>query len=368
MQSAQQIMRTTEQTNGPVCDKCLSKLAPAGEEFQPDDIRRKLAKTGILAREMGTCSQCGAESIVNRFDAPAPGAPTQDSVGGAEATTEQYLEAIAVQLNATAQNIVAQGQINERVVSRLLNLESNLKQLDRKMQTLISTGGLGRQPSVYMGDNIVLTRVLGRFKMLVDTSDLCNVSGLIADGHLDMGTTDYLDGLLNPGLTIVELGAGIGYYTLILAAGVGPTGRVHAIESNAKNFELLNKNLEGNGLSERFGYDVHTHAAGAPNAKLLEMFSEKSLDIVKVGASAFTAETLETLKSLSAKSPAVQCVVDFSRGVFHDAGIDSATLFSAIRRSGFAAKLLGLRGAFDPAWDGLSVPGAATGTFVLTKI
>jgi len=287
---------------------------------------------------------------------------------GTEPNTEEYLEAIAAQLNAAARNIVTQGQINERIVSRLLNLEANFKQLDRKMQTLISTGGLGRQLSVYVGDNTVLTRVLGRFSMLVDTSDLCAVSSLITGGHLDMATTDYLDGALGQGMTVVEVGAGMGYYTLIMAAGVGPTGRVYASESSAKNLELLKKNLDANGLSARFGYDVQTHAAKTPNAKVLDALSERPADLVKVGASAFTAETVRILEVIASKSPAVQCVVDFSKNVLQDAGIEAAALFAAIRHAGFAAKGLGLRGTFDPAWDGLSVPSAATTSIVLTKI
>jgi hypothetical protein len=373
MLSVQQIATTTEQNRGPACDQCLSAATRSDTVFQIDDPRQQLVKMGMATREWGTCSQCGTQGIVNRFSTSPPGSPSlgsqpPGSLKGTEPNTEEYLEAIAAQLNAAARNIVTQGQINERIVSRLLNLEANFKQLDRKMQTLISTGGLGRQLSVYVGDNTVLTRVLGRFSMLVDTSDLCAVSSLITSGHLDMATTDYLDGALDQGMTVVEVGAGMGYYTLIMAAGVGPTGRVYASESSAKNLELLKKNLDANGLSARFGYDVQTHAAKKPNAKVLDALRERPADLVKVGASAFTAETLRTLKVIASKSPAVQCVVDFSKNVLQDTGIEAEALFAAIRHAGFAAKRLGLRGTFDPAWDGLSVPSATTTSIVLTKI
>jgi FkbM family methyltransferase len=55
--------------------------------------------------------------------------------------------------------------------------------------------------------------------------------------------------LLQPGDTVVDAGANIGYYTLLAAQAVGAKGHVHAIEPDPDNLRLLNENLALNGLS-----------------------------------------------------------------------------------------------------------------------
>ena len=48
------------------------------------------------------------------------------------------------------------------------------------------------------------------------------------------------------GDNVVDLGANIGYFTLILAKLVGPTGKVFAFEPDPRNLTLLKKNIEYN--------------------------------------------------------------------------------------------------------------------------
>ena len=48
------------------------------------------------------------------------------------------------------------------------------------------------------------------------------------------------------GDNVVDLGANVGYFTLILAKLVGPTGKVFAFEPDPRNLTLLKKNIEYN--------------------------------------------------------------------------------------------------------------------------
>ena len=48
------------------------------------------------------------------------------------------------------------------------------------------------------------------------------------------------------GDNVIDLGANIGYFTLILAKLVGPTGKVFAFEPDPRNLALLKKNVEYN--------------------------------------------------------------------------------------------------------------------------
>lgn len=53
--------------------------------------------------------------------------------------------------------------------------------------------------------------------------------------------------LIKKGMTVVDVGAFIGYYTLLAAKRVGDNGKVFAFEAAPNHFKLLLKNIEING-------------------------------------------------------------------------------------------------------------------------
>ena len=54
---------------------------------------------------------------------------------------------------------------------------------------------------------------------------------------------------IKPGMHVLDVGANIGYFTLLFARLVGPTGHVYAFEPEPRNFELLQRNITRNGYS-----------------------------------------------------------------------------------------------------------------------
>jgi FkbM family methyltransferase len=54
--------------------------------------------------------------------------------------------------------------------------------------------------------------------------------------------------VLRPGMTFLDIGANVGYYTLLAAYAVGSTGTVHAFEANPQVFETLRGNVQRNGF------------------------------------------------------------------------------------------------------------------------
>jgi FkbM family methyltransferase len=56
-----------------------------------------------------------------------------------------------------------------------------------------------------------------------------------------------LEELVQPGWTVIDVGANIGYFTLLMANRVGPQGKVIAFEPLIENFSILRENIKLNG-------------------------------------------------------------------------------------------------------------------------
>jgi FkbM family methyltransferase len=54
---------------------------------------------------------------------------------------------------------------------------------------------------------------------------------------------------IKSGMTVIDIGAHIGYYTLLFAKYVGATGSVFSFEPSPSNFDMLARNVELNHLS-----------------------------------------------------------------------------------------------------------------------
>ena len=62
---------------------------------------------------------------------------------------------------------------------------------------------------------------------------------------------DIIQTEVHEGMVAFDLGANIGYVTLVLSELVGPKGHVFAVEPSPRNFEILKRNIELNNYSDR---------------------------------------------------------------------------------------------------------------------
>jgi FkbM family methyltransferase len=115
--------------------------------------------------------------------------------------------------------------------------------------------------NAYLGGNVSLCRVLGRYRMYVDTTDYGITPHLMLDGYWEMWVTEAMMRTVRRGSVVADIGANLGYFSLLLADLVGPEGKVLAFEANPHMAELAYKSIDINGFGAIT--DMHSVALGA---------------------------------------------------------------------------------------------------------
>jgi len=81
--------------------------------------------------------------------------------------------------------------------------------------------------------------------------DRCISRQLLETGIWEPFETSLVQRFLGPGDVFVDVGANIGYFTVLAAHHVGPRGRVYAVEPDPANVALLRDNLQRNACEDR---------------------------------------------------------------------------------------------------------------------
>lgn len=104
---------------------------------------------------------------------------------------------------------------------------------------------------IYLGDYRALTRTIFGQKMFVDTRDISVGPHILMEGFWEMWITRVFRETIKKGMTVVEVGANIGYYTLLAAKQISSSGKLYAFEANPQVFDILYQNILVNGLLDR---------------------------------------------------------------------------------------------------------------------
>lgn len=161
----------------------------------------------------------------------------------------------ASRLAARARRALGITELTERVAA-----------LEGRLGTLpVPESSYPRGP-LYFGDHTALVATRWGAKMLVDTRDAAIAPWLALDGLWEPHVTAWLQATLRRGQVFVDVGANVGYFTLLGARLVGPEGRVVAVEAHARLFEILKRNAVINGV---YGHvTLHQRAAWSEDTEL----------------------------------------------------------------------------------------------------
>ena len=190
--------------------------------------------------------------------------------------------------------------------------------------------------------------------------------------------SDALRGFLAPGMTFLDIGAHVGYMTLLAAGAVGPTGRGIAMEPAPGNFELLQANLLRNrarnvvavpaaawketgpvtfSLDE---FNTGDHRAYArPDAETFQvpgyalddiLPAAMTVDVVKVDAQGTDHLALQGMAATLARCRPVMLVEYWPPGII-ELGDEPLAVLDVYRQLGYEITVLGAAGAGPPAPD-----------------
>ena len=127
----------------------------------------------------------------------------------------------------------------------------------------MSKYGIVRKTSRYMNSNLhpEFVEIDGN-KIFLDEND----SLLLSSGVPHEKTIiNLVKNEIKKGDVVIDIGAHIGYYTVLFAKLVGPEGKVFAFEASPTNFEILKKNVDVNGYKNVV---CHNKAVSDKNGKL----------------------------------------------------------------------------------------------------
>lgn len=90
----------------------------------------------------------------------------------------------------------------------------------------------------------------GKFRFKIDLSSGClqREKFLFFAKNYELPTQNYLKKSVKPGMTVLDVGAHTGFFTILFADLVGEEGRVYSFEPCRRHVKLLKENISANGL------------------------------------------------------------------------------------------------------------------------
>ncbi|HYK06330.1 MAG TPA: FkbM family methyltransferase [Gaiellaceae bacterium] len=205
-------------------------------------------------------------------------------------------------------------------------------------------------------------------RLLLDEADEWITPTLTATAGWEPGQTALLGERIKPGMTVVDGGAHVGYFTCQAARLVGPRGLVLAFEPAPRNFELLRANVWRNGFtnvvcfpwalggepalaqlhlssSNTGDHSLHGDDASRPSetvrvAALDQVIAIRPpIHVVKLDVQGSEEAAVRGMERLLAGSPDVLLTVELSPTDARAAGSDLHRLLGYYRSLGFALRV-----------------------------
>jgi FkbM family methyltransferase len=196
------------------------------------------------------------------------------------------------------------------------------------------------------------------------------MSGAITLGQYEPEMMSFFRSSLTPGMTVVDIGANLGFFTVIAAGKVGPSGKVFAYEPDPHNFDLLKKNIAVNSfttvkasstaLSDRvgtrelfFGDNNTTHSFGDKRGagrsetvstdtldNSLKQYGSPQIDLIKMDIEGAEPIALEGMLDTIKKNPNLILLFEFHPNAIKRVGHSPLGLLKRLTELGFSLSVI----------------------------
>lgn len=123
--------------------------------------------------------------------------------------------------------------------------------LRNEERTLVESACEGRSRALYVGSGRLLCRVLTKYLLYVAAEDTSLTPHLAMSGYWEMWVTQAVARNVKAGWRCFDVGANVGYYSVLLADLVGDGGAVVAVEPQARLAGMIDDNATINGVGDR---------------------------------------------------------------------------------------------------------------------
>ena len=204
----------------------------------------------------------------------------------------------------------------------------------------------------WMSDDVALCRALGRYKIFIDKADLGFSSHIMLDGFWQIWVTQAILRTVREGMFAADVGANVGYYSLVLADLVGQSGHVSAFEPNARAGELLQRSAMLNGFAERISLHNKPFATSSrdlgkrlrkfpsgpkrrhtssdpPSTCLDDVISDGRLDFAKIDGKGAERDIWHGMQRIIARAHPLTIFLEFVVGRYKDPDVFLAEITAA---------------------------------------
>jgi FkbM family methyltransferase len=160
---------------------------------------------------------------------------------------------------------------------------------------------------------LAMVELEGHLRLWVDLADQ-DIGVPVVRGTFEPNELAFVRASVSPGSSVVDLGANIGFFTVVMAAAAGPQGRVHSFEPRPELADLLARSVHENDFTDRVV--VERAAAGAEPGSLPLAHSRDRANLgsgflVREGTNAPGWMALETVPVTTLDASALRRPVSF---------------------------------------------------------